>query len=151
MFTSRNLKYIDSNKIITSSQTWNLSKILHRRIFRLKILLRQFHLILTFLVRKNTKNEWKWRNSHHWQKFYTAAGTDGMEKFHLWVSSPIQARGLTKTWFESTCCLWSLSKHSCFLVIQKKHRMWQFMQKCWVTFAPPVMILACILLTSFRQ
>ena len=38
-------------------QTWNLSKILHRRIFRLKILHRQFHLISTVLVRKNTKNE----------------------------------------------------------------------------------------------
>ena len=64
-------------------QTWNLSKILHRRIFRLKILHRQFHLILTVLVRKNTKNEWKWRNLHRWQKFYTAAGSDGMDKFHL--------------------------------------------------------------------
>ena len=64
-------------------QTWNLSKILHRRIFRLKILHRQFHLILTALVRKNTNNEWKWRNLHRWQKFYTAAGTDGTDKFHL--------------------------------------------------------------------
>ena len=36
-------------------QTWNLSKILHRRIFRLKILYRQFHLILTVLVRKTQK------------------------------------------------------------------------------------------------
>ena len=64
-------------------QTWYLSKNLHRRIFRLKILHRQFHLISTVLVRKNTKNEWKWRNLHRWQKFYTAAGTDGMDKFHL--------------------------------------------------------------------
>ena len=39
-------------------QTWNLSKILHRRIFRLKILHRQFHQISTILVlSKNTKNE----------------------------------------------------------------------------------------------
>ena len=52
--------------------------------FRLKILHRQFHLISTFLVRKNDKNEWKWRNWHRWQKFYTAPGTDGMDKFHLW-------------------------------------------------------------------
>ena len=37
-------------------QTRNLSKKLHRRIFRLKILHRQFHLISTVLVRKNTKN-----------------------------------------------------------------------------------------------
>ena len=71
------------------SQTWNLSKILHRRIFRLKILHRQFHLILTVLVRKNTKNEWKWRNLHRWQKFYTAAGSDGMDKFHLCVKYPL--------------------------------------------------------------
>ena len=63
-------------------QTLNLSKILHRRIFRLKILHRQFHLS-TVLRRKNTKNEWKWRNLHRWQKFYTAAGSDGMDKFHL--------------------------------------------------------------------
>ena len=34
------------------TQTWNLSKIIHRRIFRLKILHRQFHLILNVLVRK---------------------------------------------------------------------------------------------------
>ena len=64
-------------------QTWKLSKNLHRRIFGLKILHHQFHLISTVLVRKNTKNEWKWRNLHRWQKFYTAAGTDGMDKFHL--------------------------------------------------------------------
>ena len=32
---------------------------------------------------QNTKNEWKWRNLHRWQKIYTAAGTDGMDKFHL--------------------------------------------------------------------
>ena len=38
-------------------QTWNLSKNLHRRIFGLKILHHQFHLISTVLVRKNTK---KW-------------------------------------------------------------------------------------------
>ena len=33
---------------------------------------------------KNTKNEWKWRNLHCWQKFYTAAGSDGIDKFQLW-------------------------------------------------------------------
>ena len=68
---------------VFTKQTWILSKILHCQIFRLKILHRQFHLILAVLVRKNTKNEWKWRNLHRWQKFYTAAGTDGMDKFHL--------------------------------------------------------------------
>ena len=56
--------------------------------FQEKILHRQFHLILTVLVRKNTKNEWKWRNLHRWQKFYTAAGTDGTDKFHLWRRCP---------------------------------------------------------------
>ena len=35
--------------------------------------------------KKNTKNDWKWRYLHRWQKFYTAAGTDGTDKFHLWV------------------------------------------------------------------
>ena len=37
--------------------------------------------------KKNTKNEWKWKNLHRWQKFYTAAGSDGMDKFHLWIVS----------------------------------------------------------------
>ena len=32
---------------------------------------------------KTQKNEWKWRNLHRWQKFYTAAGSDGMDKFYL--------------------------------------------------------------------
>ena len=36
-------------------QTWNLSKNLHRRILRLKILHRQFHLISTVLVGKTQK------------------------------------------------------------------------------------------------
>ena len=38
-------------------QTWNLLKILHRWIFRPKILHRQFHLISTVLVIKPPKNE----------------------------------------------------------------------------------------------
>ena len=43
-------------KPLRITQTWNLSKILHRWIFGLKILHHQFHLISTVLVRKNTKN-----------------------------------------------------------------------------------------------
>ena len=40
------------------NQTWNLSKNLHRRIFGLKILHHQFHLISTVLIRKKKqKNE----------------------------------------------------------------------------------------------
>ena len=69
-------------------QTRDLSKILHCRIFRPKFLHRQFHLISTVLVIKTQKNEWKWRNLHRWQKFYTAAGSDGIDKFHLCV--PVQ-------------------------------------------------------------
>ena len=38
----------------------------------------------SFSKKKHRKNEWKWRNLHRWQKFYTAAGTDSMDKFHLW-------------------------------------------------------------------
>ena len=53
----------------------------HRRIFRLKISYRRFHLILIVLVRKNTKNKWKWRILHRWQKYYTG----GIDKFHLWI------------------------------------------------------------------
>ena len=37
-------------------QTWNLSKIFHRRILSLEILHHQFHLILTVLVRKISEN-----------------------------------------------------------------------------------------------
>ena len=84
VFAFKYLKRCIFNIICTfQRQTWNLSKILHCRIFRLKILHRQFHLISTVLVRKNTKNEWKWRNLHRLEKFYTAAGTDGIDKFHL--------------------------------------------------------------------
>ena len=66
-------------------QTWNLSKNLHRRILRLKILHRQFHLISTVLVGKNTKNEWKWRNLLRWQKIYTA-GFFRLKKFYTTIS-----------------------------------------------------------------
>ena len=34
---------------------------------------------------KTQKNEWKWRNLHRWQQFYTAAGTDGTDKFQLCI------------------------------------------------------------------
>ena len=39
------------------------------------------------LGKKKHKNEWKWRNLHRWQKFYTAAGSDGMDKFHLCLTN----------------------------------------------------------------
>ena len=32
------------------------------------------------------ENEWKWRNLHRWHKIYTATGSDGSDKSHLWVS-----------------------------------------------------------------
>ena len=28
-----------------------------------------------------------WRNLHHWQKFYNAAGSDGSDKYHLCLGS----------------------------------------------------------------
>ena len=86
-------------------QTWNLSKNLHRRIFRLTILHRQFHLISTVLVGKNTKNEWKWRNLHRWQKIYTAAGSDGMDKSHLW--QPTFYSG--SRYYQGVLCTWYLA------------------------------------------
>ena len=61
----------------TVSQTWNLSKNLHRRIFRLKILHCQFHLISTVLVGKKTQ-----KMSENGE-IYTAASSNGMDKFHL--------------------------------------------------------------------
>ena len=52
--------------------------------FRLKILHRQFHLISTVLVGK--KSQKMSENGEIYtagKKFYTAAGTNGMDKFHL--------------------------------------------------------------------
>ena len=45
----------DIFKVCFHPKTWNLSKILHRRIFRKQILHRQFHLISTVLVKKTQK------------------------------------------------------------------------------------------------
>ena len=39
-----------------------------------------------FNKKKNTKIEWKWRNLHRWEKIYTVADIDGMDKFHFWTS-----------------------------------------------------------------
>ena len=33
------------------------------------------------------KNKWEWRNLHRWQKFYTAASSDGRDESHLWMTS----------------------------------------------------------------
>ena len=54
--TLEHLKFANSDDAY-AQQTWNLSKNLHGRIFGLKILHHQFHLISTVLVRKNT-NKW---------------------------------------------------------------------------------------------
>ena len=74
---------VDARRVLFRADMEFVKKNLHRRIFRLKILHRQFHLISRVLVRKNTTSEWKWRNLHLWQKFYTSAGSDGSDKFHL--------------------------------------------------------------------
>ena len=34
------------------------------------------------------KSRCLWRNLHRWQKFYTAAGSDGMNKSHLCMTTP---------------------------------------------------------------
>ena len=38
-----------------------------------------------------------WRNLHHWQKFCTAAGSDGIDKSHLWSPEIVFWSILTKT------------------------------------------------------
>ena len=53
--------------ILTTSQTWDLSKNSHCWIFRSQI----WHFFF--------------RNLHHWLTFYTAGGSDGSDKSHLWV------------------------------------------------------------------
>ena len=76
--------------LLKQAQTGNLSKNLHHRIFGLKILHHQFHLILTVLVRKNTKNEWKMEKFTPLAKNFTLPpATDGMDKFHLWLPHSI--------------------------------------------------------------
>ena len=95
--TGVTLKFHATSPCLTSDQTWDLSKILHPRNFRLKLLHHQFHLISTVVVIKTQKNEWKWRNLHHWQNFYTAAGSDRRDKSHLWV----EAKVVTMTCFIS--------------------------------------------------
>ena len=47
--------------------------------------------------KKKQKNEKKWRNLHRWHKFYTAAGSDGMDKFHL---CGLQYIGAPKFYFQ---------------------------------------------------
>ena len=84
----------------------------------LKILHRQFHLISTVLVIKTQKNEWKWRNLHRWQKFYTAAGTDGMGKFHLC--------------FQQVPEMYLFS--SSFVFISCKYTKWMFAKNCLLLF-----------------
>ena len=57
-FALQTVSHWDGSKMhLVCKQTWNLSKNLHRRIFRLKILHCHFNLISTVLVGKNTK---KW-------------------------------------------------------------------------------------------
>ena len=76
----RSMPGLVSYSATNALQTWNLSKNLHRWIFRLRILHRQFYLISTVLVRKKHKKWvkmekftplakilhclWHWR---HWQ------------------------------------------------------------------------------------
>ena len=38
-----------------------------------------------------------WRNLHRWQKFYTAAGSNGMDKFHLCQHPPSTTRNPKST------------------------------------------------------
>ena len=70
--------------IFGMSQTWNFVKNFTPSDFQEKILHRQFHLILTGLVIKNTNNEWNGEIYTAGKKFYTAAGSDGSDKSYLW-------------------------------------------------------------------
>ena len=38
---------------------------------------------MTTVLEKNVEIKCTWRNLHRWQKFYTAAGSDGRDKSHL--------------------------------------------------------------------
>ena len=65
------------------TQTWNLSKKFTPPDFWAKNFTPSISPNFNSFSGKNTKNEWKWRNLHRWQKFYTATGSDGIDKFHL--------------------------------------------------------------------
>ena len=58
-------------------------KKIHRRIIRPKILNRKFFRITSVSVIRTQRMCCLWRNIHCWQKFYTAAGSDGMDKYHV--------------------------------------------------------------------
>ena len=60
------------------NQTWDLSKILHCRIFRPKILHYKFYWISTVLVIKTQNNECFLRSLHRWQQFYTQVSTSSL-------------------------------------------------------------------------
>ena len=38
-----------------------------------------------FVLSSIFQSHCSWRNLHRWQKFYTAAGSDGIDKCHLWL------------------------------------------------------------------
>ena len=53
----------------------------------------------------------KWRNLHRWQKFYTAAGSDGIDKFQLWLNHPLSSQCMFIMVMVSSslvCLFWSV-------------------------------------------
>ena len=43
------------------------------------------------------KKHKKWRNLHRWQKFYTATGSDAIDKFHLCATTTTTTNTTTAT------------------------------------------------------
>ena len=67
---------------IDLQQTWDLSKILHRRNFRLKPSISpNFNSFSDKTPKKKSENGEIYTAG---QKFYTAAGSDDSDKSHLW-------------------------------------------------------------------
>ena len=55
-------------------------------------------------LKNDRENVVFWRNLHHWQKFYTAAGSDGSDKLRYESSTLKLYKELSSTIFQS--CEW---------------------------------------------
>ena len=87
----------------------------------------------SFSKKKNRKNEWKCRNLHRWQIFYTAAGSNSMDKYHLCIASAIilyckPCMHTNFCWFLKTNCSLEFSHiillTTCSCLVMRPWRQW---------------------------
>ena len=80
-----------------------------------------------------------WRNLHRWQKFYTPTGSDGSDKFHLWVNIHIfnkqwiSAKIPNTTTMRPTFCLAASMRPDCATWrFAQTHRQKRCIGQLWV-------------------